>query len=259
MATYEVLGSQVSTPVEIRDARSWFSTFAVPLESARDLISYSGLEPSPMMGKRALVSLGFVRYVDGDLGPYHEVVVAVIVSAHGNAAGISAGTVPGKKKSGETGAFIHQLPVNQPFTCAAGRDIWGFPKFVTDIEIDEGVHRDTGTLKINGELALRISIAHGVPTRLPDTSLAAYSCGDGVLRRTEWRLDGEGSRGRPGGVKIELGNNAFADELRVLGFPRRALMSGSMRRVRMTFGDAEIVDLKPASNPDPSESIVGAN
>ncbi|CAB4790362.1 unannotated protein [freshwater metagenome] len=251
MATYEVLGSQVSTPVEIRDARSWFSTFAVPLESARDLISYSGLEPSPMMGKRALVSLGFVRYVDGDLGPYHEVVVAVIVSAPGNAAE--------KKKSGETGAFIHQLPVNQPFTCAAGRDIWGFPKFVTDIEIDEGVHRDTGTLKIDGELALRISIAHGVPTRLPDTSLAAYSCGDGVLRRTEWRLDGEGSRGRPGGVKIELGNNAFADELRVLGFPRRALMSGSMRRVRMTFGDAEIVDLNQLSSPDTSESIVGAN
>ena len=250
MATYEVLGSQVSTPVEIRDARSWFSTFAVPLESARDLIAYSGLEPSPMMGKRALVSLGFVRYVDGDLGPYHEVVVAVIVSAPGSA--------PGKKKSGETGAFIHQLPVNQPFTCEAGRSIWGFPKFVTDIEIDEGVHNDTGTLKIDGELALKISIAHGVPTRLPDTSLAAYSCGDGVLRRTEWRLDGEGSRGRPGGVKIELGDNAFADELRVLGFPRRALMSGSMRRVRMTFGDAEIVDLNKPSSPGTSDSTVGA-
>ncbi|MEI6571716.1 MAG: acetoacetate decarboxylase family protein [Actinomycetes bacterium] len=247
MATYEVLGSQVSTPVEIRDARSWFSTFAVPLDSARDLISYSGLEPSPIMGKRALVSLGFVRYVDGDLGPYHEVVVAVIVSA------------PGSKKSGETGAFIHQLPVNQPFTCAAGRGIWGFPKFVTDIEIDEGLHRDTGTLKIDGELALKISIGHGVPTRLPDTSLAAYSCGDGVLRRTEWRLDGEGSRGRPGGVKIELGDNAFADELRILGFPRRALMSGSMRRVRMTFGDAEVVDLEPPSTTDGSDSIVGVS
>jgi len=247
MATYEVLGSQVSTPVEIRDARSWFSTFAVPLDSARDLISYSGLEPSPIMGKRALVSLGFVRYVDGDLGPYHEVVVAVIVSA------------PGSKKSGETGAFIHQLPVNQPFTCAAGRGIWGFPKFVTDIEIDEGLHRDTGTLKIDGELALKISIGHGVPTRLPDTSLAAYSCGDGVLRRTEWRLDGEGSRGRLGGVKIELGDNAFADELRILGFPRRALMSGSMRRVRMTFGDAEVVDLEPPSTTDGSDSIVGVS
>ena len=251
MATYEVLGSQVSTPVEIRDARSWFSTFAVPLDSARDLISYSGLEPSPIMGKRALVSLGFVRYVDGDLGPYHEVVVAVIVSAP-----VSA---HGNKKSGETGAFIHQLPVNQPFTCAAGRGIWGFPKFVTDIEIDEGLHRDTGTLKIDGELALKISIGHGVPTRLPDTSLAAYSCGDGVLRRTEWRLDGEGSRGRPGGVKIELGDNAFADELRILGFPRRALMSGSMRRVRMTFGDAEVVDLEPPSTTDGSDSIVGAS
>ena len=246
MATYEVLGSQISTPVEIRDARSWFATFAVPFESARDLISYSGLEPSPMLGKRALVSLGFVRYVDGDLGPYHEVVVAVIVRA------------PGSKKRGETGAFIHQLPVNQPFTCAAGKDIWGFPKFVTDIQIDEGVRRDTGTLTIDGEQTLKISIAHGVPTRLPDASLAAYSFADGVLRRTEWRLDGEGSRGRPGGVKIELGDNAFAKELRVLGFPRRALMSGSMRKVRMTFGDAQIIDLTAPNSSPKSESSSGA-
>ncbi len=247
MATYQILGSQVSTPVQIRDARSWFSTFAVPYANARDLISYSGLEPSPMLGKRALVSLGFVRYVDGDLGPYHEVVVAVIVKA------------PASEKNGETGAFIHQLPVNQPFTCSAGRDIWGFPKFVTDIQIDEGVRRDTGTLSIDGEETLKISIAHGVPTRLPDTSLAAYSCADGILRRTEWRLDGEGSRGRPGGVKIELGNNAFADELRVLGFPRRALMSGSMRRVRMTFGDAEIVDLSGPQNGLETGVISGEN
>lgn len=60
-------------------------------------------------------------------------------------------------------------------------------------------------------------------------------------------------------MKIELGDNAFADELRVLGFPRRALMSGSMRRVRMTFGDAEIIDLKLPITTEASEPIVEAS
>jgi len=231
MTTYDVLGSEITTPVEIREARSWFSTFAVPYRAARDLISYSGLEPAPLPAGRALASLGFVRYVDGDLGPYHEFVVALIVRK------------PGSTDRKDTGAFIHQLPVNQPFTCAAGRGIWGFPKFVTDIEIDEGVRRDTATLMVDGALAVRLSIAPGVPTRVPDTNLDAYSGADGTLRCTPWRLDGEGSRGRPGGVRVELGTGLIADELRVLGFPRRALMSGTMRRVRMTFGDAEVVDL----------------
>lgn len=229
MTTYDVLGHEVSTPVEIREARSWFATFSVPCTAARDLIAYSGLEPAPMPGRRALASLGFVRYLDGDLGPYHEFVVALIVRA------------PGSTDRRDTGAFIHQLPVNQPFTCAAGRGIWGFPKFVTPITIDEGRHRDVGTLEVDGALAVRLSIAHGVPTRVPDTNLDAYSWDDGVLRCTPWRLDGQGSRGRPGGVRVDLGSGPIAGELRSLGFPRHALMSGSMRRVRMTFGDARVV------------------
>lgn len=237
MSTYDVLGSTITTPVEIREARSWFSTFAVPFRAARDLIAYSGLEPAPLPAGRALVSLGFVRYVDGDLGPYHEFVVAVIVRP------------PGSTDRKDTGAFIHQLPVNQPFTCAAGRDIWGFPKFVTDIDIDEGVRRDTATLLVDGALAVRLSIAHGVRTRVPDTNLDAYSWSDGTLRCTPWRLDGEGARGRPGGARVELGSGLIADELRVLGFPRRALMAGTMRRVRMTFGDARIVDPAAPTGP----------
>ncbi len=241
MTTYDVLGSTITTPVEIREARSWFSTFAVPYRAARDLIAYSGLEPAPLPGGRTLASLGFVRYIDGDLGPYHEFVVALIVRR------------PGGADRKDTGAFIHQLPVNQPFTCAAGRDIWGFPKFVTDIDIDEGVRRDTATLVIDGASAVRLSIAHGVPTRMPDTNLDAYSWADGTLRCTPWRLDGEGSRGRPGGARVELGTGLIADELRVLGFPRRAIMSGTMRRVRMTFGDARVVD--PGVIPTPGVAV----
>ncbi|MFM7271658.1 MAG: acetoacetate decarboxylase family protein [Actinomycetes bacterium] len=230
MTTYDVAGHEVRTPVEIREARTWFSTFAVPYTAARDLIAYSGLEPAPLPGRRALASLGFVRYIDGDLGPYHEFVVALIVRR------------PGSDDRRDTGAFIHQLPVNQPFTCAAGRGIWGFPKFVTEIDIDEGRRRDVGTLHVDGALAVRLSIARGVPTRVPDTSLDAYSFADGVLRCTPWRLDGSGSRGRPGGVRVELGTGVIAGELRSLGFPRHALMGGSMRHVRMTFGDATVVE-----------------
>jgi hypothetical protein len=46
---------------------------------------------------------------------------------------------------------------------------------------------------------------------------------------------------RPGGCRVVLGDHPIAQELRGLGFPRRALMSGSMRNVRMEFGAAEVV------------------
>lgn len=226
--SYRVDGREVTIPVRVRDARSWFATFLVPRRSARSLIAYSGLEPAPTAPSRALVSLAFVRYVDGDLDPYHEIAVAVLVRP------------PDARGRRDVGAFIHRLPVDQPFTCSAGREIWGFPKFVADIAIVED-HAARATLRVDDVEVLRMSVARGLPMPTRDVALAAYSWRDGVRRRTTWTLEGEGSRGRPGGVRIVLGPpgcHPIADELRALGFPRRALMSGSMRRVRMSFDDA---------------------
>src|SRR3954453_4892673 len=227
MSTVQGLGETVSIPVEIRDGRSWFASFLVPLDSARTLVEPAGLEPARTMRKFALATLAFVRYSDGDLGPYQEVAVAILVQD-------STGT-----GMGGASAYIHQLPVNQAFTCAAGREIWGFPKFLADITITEGRHADECLLVHEGRKVLRLDIAQGIPTPVRDTALDALSFRDGVLRRTRWSLDGGGSRVRPSGARLELGDHPIADELRGLGLPHRALMTGSLRRVKMSFSHAE--------------------
>jgi hypothetical protein len=86
-----------------------------------------------------------------------------------------------------------------------------------------------------------MSIAGGVPLPSRGTALDAFSCTDGVLRRTRWTLDGSGHRMRPGGAGVELGEHPMAAELRSLGLPRRALMSGTIPDVRMAFDAAEVV------------------
>lgn len=229
MSTVDVLGEPVSIPVEIRDARSWFASFLVPLDAARALVEPAGLEPALTMRKFALATLAFVRYSDGDLGPYQEVAVAILVQ---DATGTGAGGAS---------AYIHQLPVNQAFTCAAGREIWGFPKFLADITITEGRRADSCELVHDGRMVLRLEIAHGVPTPVRDAALDALSFRDGVLRRTRWSLDGSGSRVRPSGARLELGEHPIAAELRSLGLPHRALMTGSLRRVKMSFSEAEVL------------------
>jgi hypothetical protein len=228
---YTIQGRTVAIPVEVRDARSWFATFAVPFDAARSLIDYSGLVPASPVPGRALVSLAFVDYTDGDLDPYHEVAVAVLVG--------EPGAGPSRKPAG---AFIHQLPVDQSFTCEAGREMWGFPKFIADIDIWPG---DRGaasvTLTHDGAHVLRLSVGAGVSLPSRGAALDAFSHRDGVLRRTRWSLAGEGSRMRPGGARVELGDHPIAQELRGLGFPHRALMSGSLTNVRMEFAAADVV------------------
>jgi Acetoacetate decarboxylase (ADC) len=230
VTTYEIEGRTVSIPVRVRHAQTWFASFAVPLAAAQSLIAYSGLEAASTLPGRALCSLAFVDYTDGDLDPYHEVAVAILVKE------------PGSTSRKPAGAFIHQLPVDQSFTCEAGRTMWGFPKFIADIDIRAGAHgAGEATLVHDGERVLTLTIGAGLPIPSRDTALDAFSYREGVLRRTRWSLDGSGSRMRPGGAKVELGDHPIARELRGLGFPRRALMSGSLAHVRMEFAAAEVL------------------
>jgi hypothetical protein len=247
--TYTIQGRTVTIPVRVRRAQSWFASFAVPFDAARDLIAYSGLVPATPFFGRALCSLAFVDYADGDLDPYHEFAVAILVTdpmaASASALRARSGlrSLPGERARMPAGAFIHQLPVDRSFTCEAGRTMWGFPKYLAGIDIASSAN-GAGRCELHHEGAevLTLSIGAGLPIPSRASALDAFSCADGVLRRTRWSLQGTGSRGRPGGAVLTLGDHPVADELRSLGLPRRALMSGSLRDVRMEFAAAEVVD-----------------
>ncbi len=231
---YTIQGHEVAIPVEIRDASAHMASFLVPAAAAQDLIRASGLDVAEPLPGRAVCTLAFMRYVDGDLGPYHEVAVAFLVR-HKGMEPASTFTKSAEVVRGFLGAFIHQLPVNQEFTLEAGRTIWGFPKFLADIDLDLAGPVACCTLRHDGELVLTLAIRRGVPLPARGSSVDAYSHADGVLRRTAWAMQVRGARGRPGGANLSLGDHPIAKELRGLGLPRRAAFSASFDHVRMQF------------------------
>ena len=129
-------------PVEVRRAAQWGVQYLVPAAAAQRIVAPTGLEVTGPVPGRALVALAVCRYDDTDLDPYHEVAVSFVVRPHDAPAGTpSAAQRTREFASGAIGAYIHRLPVDQEFSCAAGRDIWGFPKWVTPIDIDEPAGR----------------------------------------------------------------------------------------------------------------------
>lgn len=231
---YTIQGHEVTIPVEVRDASASMASFLVPAAAAQDLIASSGLDVAEPLPGRAVCSLAFMRYLDGDLGPYHELAVAFLVR-HRGMEPASALTKSAEIARGFIGAFIHQLPVNQEFTLEAGRGIWGFPKFLADIDIDSAGPVARCDLRHDGEHVLSLSIRRGVTMPARGSSVDAYSCADGVLRRTAWSMEPSGVRGRPGGAELTLGDHPIAKELRSLGLPRRATFSSTIDHVRMHF------------------------
>ena len=249
---WQIQGRTVSLPVEVRRAAQWGVQYLVPAAAAQRVVDPTGLEVTGPLPGRALMALAVCRYDDTDLDPYHEVAVSFVVRAHDAPPRPSAADRLREFASGAIGAYIHRLPVDQSFTCEAGRDIWGFPKWVTSIEIDEpdpgDTRRGTGTmvrLIDDGVHVLSLTLAAGGPVRLPAQAPPSYSFRDGVLRRTVWETSGEGVSGRPGGATLVLGDHPMADELRTLGLPKRALFTSATAHMRASFGGAEVVTARP--------------
>ena len=232
--SYTIQGEEVTVPVEVRDASAHMASFLVPAAAAQDLIGYSGLEVAEPLPGRAVCTIGFVRYLDSDLGPYHEVAVAFLVR-HKGMEPASGFTKSAEVARGFLGAFIHQLPVNQAFTLEAGRSIWGFPKFLADIDLDVAGSVARCSLHHDGDFVLSLSIRRGVTMPARGSSVDAYSRTDDVLRRTAWSMEPRGVRGRPGGAVLWLGDHPMAKELRALDLPRRAVFSSTIDHVHMQF------------------------
>ena len=234
---HTVAGTVLTMPVEIRKSNQHMAMFSVDADAAQRLIDYSGLKVCRCLPGRAVVILMLVRYVDGDLGQYHEFGTAVMVNPPGSDA-------HGPRALQSAAAFIHHLPVDQAFTLEAGQTIWGFPKVMADFNIREG--RQFGfDISIDGQLVAGIEFRPGLPIPSAFTSRAqilhAYSHRDGVTREIPSEMSLSGVRYRLGGARLWLGDHPYAKELASLGLPKRALVSGSVANVEMTFDDAQVV------------------
>lgn len=233
---HTIAGTVLTMPVRVRKADVHTAMFSVSADAAQHMIDYSGLRVCRFRPGRAVVTLMLARYTDGDLGQYHEFGTCVMVNPPGSHAS-------GIKALGDAAAFIHHLPVDQAFTLEAGRTIWGFPKIMAEFTVREG-DRFGFSVSENGQLIAKMEFGRALPIpsfRSKPQVLKTYTFADGTTREVPWEMKTSGVRLRPGGARLQLGNHPYADELASLGLPKRAMASGSVANVDMTFGDARIL------------------
>jgi hypothetical protein len=212
----------VELPILYRDVSNVLALFAVPRGPVDELLAGTGLEPALGVRGGALVAMSFYDYRDTSIGPYGEVGVAVFVKRAG-APGprVAIADLYRRLDARAIGVHVLDLPVTTAIANAAGRELWGYPKFVTPISFELGRDRFAGVVADPEGDAPIVTLAGrlgpGLPA--PPMSVVTFSRRDGELVRTHIHVRGAVRARSAGGVRLEVGasRHPMAERLRRLG------------------------------------------
>jgi acetoacetate decarboxylase len=190
-ATHATSAGPCELPILYSDASLLGLIYRVPVDATRSLVD-PNFEPWSILG-RATVVLCFFEYRETTIGPYGEIGLGVLVKRRGASPSL-VGALADLRKETDAGLYVVNLPVTTEAARAAGRELWGYPKYVAPMESRfdaEGVRFTLG-----GELTVSMG-----PSRGPQSAglpFVLYSVARGRILRTIVDVD---HRQRWGGAR----------------------------------------------------------
>jgi hypothetical protein len=114
----------------------------------RELLPSRELRPIELIPGRALIAIAFFDYKELDHEPYRETSISFLVQYRKRP--IPAAGVLGMIRSKVFPTYIWQLPVTSEYHCSGGVDLFGYPKFMAEIEFQMNEVLVECTLSISG-------------------------------------------------------------------------------------------------------------
>lgn len=178
------------------------------------------LEVAPGLG---LISVMFFRYDVCDIDFYTEAAVGIAVkpARHGR---LGFFDLIAALKNEHLDSYVLSLPVSTEIAQVRGHDGYGFPKWVTALDVGIDAHRTTARVA-NDTGGTDLSLS--VPTPAQDihrsgervSSLTSYTSIGGAWHSTlsQTHVLSAGTARFPRGVDLRLGEGRMADDVRSLG------------------------------------------
>ncbi len=226
----------VQLPILYFDVSAFMAFFLVDRGKAESKLEGTGLQLASTIRGRALVGIAFYEYRKTGVGAYNEVGVALpVVPAGEPTPNNPLQALYGSVDERRWGFHIIDLPVTTPQANAAGRELWGYPKFVTPIPFQLDRRSFKGAVEDpdgNGDIfTLAGSLAPAVT--IPPMSLVLYSHHGGDLWRATVNVRGKANLrlGRSLQLRVGKSTHRMANNLRDLGLDgaRAALVMDTHR------------------------------
>ncbi|QLL08650.1 acetoacetate decarboxylase family protein [Mycobacterium vicinigordonae] len=186
------------------------------------------LAPLQIAPRLGLVSVMFFRYDVCDIDFYTEAAVGVAVrpARHGGPGFVDLAAA---LANDHVHSHVLSLPVSTEIAQVRGHDGYGFPKWVTKIDVDVDAGRATARVSNDsGGTDLALSVATPAQTRYPTgecvSTLTSYTQINGAWHSTlsQTNMLAAGSTRLPRHLGLQVGDGRMADDLRSLR-PTRAV------------------------------------
>ncbi len=217
-------------PIVYREGSQLGLVYRIKPEVAAAALSDLPFEPLILWGK-ALVVLGAFEYRDTDIGPYAEIGLCMYVKRPGSSP--SKLQVLRKTRVVEDVAmYVFNLPVNTDLACRAGMALWGYPKYVSEIQTSFTPNRVD--IQLGQEFRLSHERGWGLPWKA--IPFITYSILEQRLLRTITEVDHPVQIGGARTVKLTLlGKGPTASKMRALGLehmqPTLAFRTDGLRSI----------------------------
>jgi acetoacetate decarboxylase len=205
----------LSLPLRYSDNSCAASVHPAAYDAVAAALPAGPLRPVRWVDGRALLSVAAFRYravttaddPPGLLAPYGEISLGVVVTL-----GRAPRLLPLVRR---LSLFVLHLPVTTAEARDAGSALWGFPKFVADMDFAEERTARRVTLAEGGSTVLDLTVRGRGPVLTDRRPAVMYTELDGQLLRTVVPMAGRLRIGVGAAAgRLELGDHPVADQLR---------------------------------------------
>lgn len=216
-------GRDIGLPIKYRNSTGVVAHFPAPAKKIRELLPSENLVPVSFMPGVAVLSIAALEYREvSDFEPYNEVSIMVPVQYRPSI------NLPGlpllfHNHFKTFGFYVLHLPVDTQQSMDLGIELWGFPKFVADIEFVDDEKTRACRLNVRDELILELKVKKRKVKRTAKC-YHTFTIFDKKLVRTKIETTEDSfTRRMMGGVELQLGDHPIARQLSDLNFRPRAI------------------------------------
>lgn len=200
-------GTAVKLPIFYYDGTATSAVFPARLRALRALMPDPRSQPARLAPGLGAVAITCFEYRDTDIGPYNELAISVLLNEPWFLANLPGRALLSSLRRRQLHAWVQHLPVTTEIARLGGVELYNYPKFLADIDFEDGPKHRICRLSEKQEHILTLTGERIATPRREQIQLFSHLWQDRQPQSSEFKINAPetGVTMRPTAASLQLG------------------------------------------------------